>query len=60
MSRLFKDNIDFIDMHKISTNNQEIILEIVQKNQETLFKINKQLELLEKKINKIENKIGLK
>ena len=60
MVKLFKDNIDFIDMHKISTNNQEVILEIVQKNQETLIKINRQLVLLEKKINKIENKIGIK
>ena len=60
MVRLFKDNIDFIDMHKISTDNQEIILNIVKKNQETLIRINKQLGLLKKKINKIENKIGLK
>lgn len=54
MIQLFKDKTTFINMHEQSSKNQDAIIKITQKNHEVLTKINKQLEVIDHKIDNIE------
>ena len=46
-------------MHEQTTKNQDTIIKVTQKNQETLARINEQLALINHKIDKIEKKLGI-
>ena len=59
MVSLFKDKTSFVNMHEITTQNQEIIIKIAKKNQEVLSEINEQLASINSRIDKIEKKLGI-